>query len=550
MKKFSDTIQSRSFALIALCFFWTASAYLTWFYHLAEYLPDSRVDLATEVVGYLFQAAGLIVYALIVRRSREDLLRVVFAAVCVCDLLCLTLAVCMENPAAVLVFGYGMNLLHGVIAGHYLYYLAKYTPRNIRGITFGMGYAAAVTGTWLISTMQNGTFLQSKASLPLYAAAMLAAVYLALREEKTSASATAEAPEKALFQGGQEAAQGQAGAIRSNERETALVRPGVIHQTARDAAGAGAEHSLLTYSGLLSAGGAVLLLSAVKNLGFAFPFSGISGSAGLEVSRMFYAGGLMLAGIVCDRSRKLSGALCIASLSVPFLSIMLQENAGEGIIVWVLNYFLFGFYAVFRVVLFADLSDRRHEALWLSGGGLAFGRIGDALGTLVCILLTDNTAVLITLTAVLFAVTVLVVLYLYQKLSSAGRTVPDEVITGTARPGWADGFDVKPAEAIPGAMAEGSSSAPVQSAERYEPRSPVDEKEQFARFGDKYMLSAREREVLQLLMEEMPNTGIAERLYVSESTVKFHVHNLLKKTNCANRLQLLALYRRECRESI
>jgi tRNA(Ile)-lysidine synthase len=36
---------------------------------------------------------------------------------------------------------------------------------------------------------------------------------------------------------------------------------------------------------------------------------------------------------------------------------------------------------------------------------------------------------------------------------------------------------------------------------------------------------------------------IANELYISESTVKFHIHNLLKKTDCSNRINLYAKYR-------
>ena len=34
----------------------------------------------------------------------------------------------------------------------------------------------------------------------------------------------------------------------------------------------------------------------------------------------------------------------------------------------------------------------------------------------------------------------------------------------------------------------------------------------------------------------------AELLYVSESTIKFHIRNLLRKTGCRNRVELRELY--------
>jgi DNA-binding NarL/FixJ family response regulator len=50
-------------------------------------------------------------------------------------------------------------------------------------------------------------------------------------------------------------------------------------------------------------------------------------------------------------------------------------------------------------------------------------------------------------------------------------------------------------------------------------------------------LSPREREVLELLSEGSDNAAIAERLFVSQSTVKHHVSRLLEKIGVANRVQ-------------
>jgi DNA-binding NarL/FixJ family response regulator len=53
-------------------------------------------------------------------------------------------------------------------------------------------------------------------------------------------------------------------------------------------------------------------------------------------------------------------------------------------------------------------------------------------------------------------------------------------------------------------------------------------------------ISGREQEVLQLVCEGATNREIAERLIVSEHTVKVHLRNILNKLNLRNRQQVAA----------
>ncbi|KUG27636.1 hypothetical protein ASZ90_002494 [hydrocarbon metagenome] len=63
-----------------------------------------------------------------------------------------------------------------------------------------------------------------------------------------------------------------------------------------------------------------------------------------------------------------------------------------------------------------------------------------------------------------------------------------------------------------------------------------------AGFVQKYGLSSRETEVLTLILGGMNTAAMAEALHISESTVKTHVKNILRKTDTASRNVLMALY--------
>lgn len=57
-------------------------------------------------------------------------------------------------------------------------------------------------------------------------------------------------------------------------------------------------------------------------------------------------------------------------------------------------------------------------------------------------------------------------------------------------------------------------------------------------------LTHREADVLRALASGLSNQEIAERLYISENTVKYHVHSMLGKLGLNNRREL-ASYARE-----
>lgn len=459
MKKIFREWMSGSMMLIFLCFLLTSTGWLAWEYHLLELLPAAQSDVATMVAGYLLQAVGIGLFLLILHFREQGSARVLPAALAL-HYLCMLPAVLSPLAAGALVSGLLMNVFCGMIAGVYLHQLTRGVPKEKRASVFGLGYGLAVFGSWLLSVIAGGVLYYSRNVL--FVCALLTAAVMALYH----------------------------GMCQKASWQTAGKTTG---DGAQGSKAAGAPHkSMLLLSFVL-----VLLFSMINSSGFAFPSADILKSVNVEQTRLIYAAGLVIAGAVADMDRRYCGMCALGALVVPFIVLALRAQATAAVIFWLLGYFVFGFYAVFRVILFSDIALQR-SALYLSGMGLMAGRAGDALGEGICISLSDRPVMLIIVTAALFAVAIPVFFFVYHKLCIP-QTVPQ--------------------------------SAPQPSQEAL-----------FYRFASAYSLSSREREVLKLLLDEKTNGEISDALSVSERTVKFHVHNILQKTGQKSRNELIALY--------
>lgn len=435
---------------IALCFGLTSAAYLSWLHRLTALLGVAAADWLSMGAGYLMQAAGM---GIAVRRLRRApnadhsrafaLCALLFAAVCAPALLGV-------SPAAVAGFGLAMNLLCGVIAGYYLVAVAGAAEGGRRGLAFSGGYALATVAVGLLALIGRGAFLHGPCALLLYIALAVLAAGLARRS--------------GLF-----------GPFDPAPATDPPPRP-------------------LPAGQVTLACGVVVLISAVKNLGFAFPSSDIQAGLVPELSRLPYALGLVAAGVINDRNRR-HGMLCtMAALILPFIMLGLVGQPVPSAACWGLDYLFYGFFSVFRAVLFIDIACRARR-LELAPLGLLAGRLGDVAGTAVCLALAGRNLPLIATATLLFFPAVFLFFRLYQRL-----------------------FE-------PEAVRQRS------------------EQEVFEAFCLRNDLSNREREVLRMVVENHANGEIAEALFVSLSTVKYHVRNILQKTGCKNRNELLNKYR-------
>lgn len=98
-----------------------------------------------------------------------------------------------------------------------------------------------------------------------------------------------------------------------------------------------------------------------------------------------------------------------------------------------------------------------------------------------------------------------------------------------------------------GLQEEQSQTAGVQNAvssSSEEPFRPAGERfhEECDAFASTYNLSRRESQVFELAMQGKNQAVIAKELFVAETTVKTHLRGIYRKTNTANRQELIALF--------
>ena len=455
-------------ALVFACFTLASTSYLAWLYRLLEFAPDASIEAITMVGGYSFQALGIGLACAAMRARPEFAGRMPFITAIAIHFACAAAAMLASTPTALVSLGFAMNFLYGIVCAFYLHRLMKWVPKNRRGIAFGGGYACSVATTWVLSVLQGGNPLDVISSIVVCAVLSLVAIAMVAGSRGGHPHHDAEPADDG----------------RKASSRTEL------------AAESTSSRAIATILSLACA--TVLLLSLVKNVGFGFPSTDLVEGVSLESSRLFYAAGLLAAGIIADSNRKYAALCCIAALAFPFGCLALANEPIPGTILWVANYLFYGFFSVYRVVLFCDIAadtGREH----LAGFGLMFGRIGDSLGTALWLALSSSVVALVAVAAVLFAATVFAFYHLFLRLYPA-------------------------------------KAAPQKS-----------EKDRFEEFAVAYGISIREREVLRLVLAERTNAEIASELFITEGTVKYHVHNLFKKTSCNSRREIIAKYHEDTR---
>ncbi|HHT24111.1 MAG TPA: hypothetical protein GXZ76_01130 [Clostridiaceae bacterium] len=158
---------------------------------------------------------------------------------------------------------------------------------------------------------------------------------------------------------------------------------------------------------------------------------------------------------------------------------------------WIMAYLFLGFWSVYRLLVFSDIARKTGMPVF-AVFGLLFGRLGEATGTLAVGLFTGT--MLIVISGAVFVLVIGLFFVLYQKLYIS-VTSPEKL-----------------------------------------------EQQRFVAYTTYFGFSAREREIFALLIRGMSNAEIAGELYITESTVKFHIGNMFKKSGFTRRSEFITDY--------
>lgn len=232
----------------------------------------------------------------------------------------------------------------------------------------------------------------------------------------------------------------------------------------------------------------------------------------LAFMQAFIIVGIVLVGVVVDRSRRGGAQITLATLSLSFLGVavmgILSTRADlVGPISYSVGYTMLGSTITFSIIAFMDLGATYKKMLPFAVGGMAIHSLVEA-----AVMAIPDSAIANSFSSALLLVSLFAPLLLVA-LATINRLYPMAGIAAQAQ-------------------------VPEQELLSTNPRSLDDAVRVFAA---RYDLSMRERSVLREVLDGRTNSEMASRLYISENTVKFHVKNILRKSGCENRTDVVDL---------
>lgn len=204
---------------------------------------------------------------------------------------------------------------------------------------------------------------------------------------------------------------------------------------------------------------------------YAFDIKGVFSN-----SRIWYGLGLVIAGIIYDKNKEALDIFTLTSFIFYLISIVLLNQKISPSIIVALSFFFLGFFVIFRTLAFMNLSLKKKNMLFMAAYGLMFSRIVEGSLAVFENDLLEHYLVVILLEAIVLGLLLWMYILLYMKNNS------------------------------------------------------MTENDKAKELSLKYNLSVQEEKVLNLLIQDLTNQEMADKLFLSVNTIRNHVANIYKKT--------------------
>ena len=412
------------------------------YYRLMSFYDDVTIDIITSGINYILQALGITLYMYRLRKKpvinniKDFVYLLIFGSLFMCTILT------TSNGIILQLSGYIFNLLIGMYSAFYLTLFAEKTESSNQGLYFGVAYAIGSIGTYLISLIHNGDYIVSKQSIVLYYVVIAIIIYLALNCENISVPTTQKLE-----------------VVKANNLKHLVIL--------------------------------IALMTIISTIGSGLYYSLPQAHNGnWYLIRVFYALGLVLAGIIIDRKVFIGEILVVATLIYPLIATSLFNQGTNNTITLSLSYVFRGFITIYYVISFTKLYKESSEYLLYASTGLFVSRIVEGIISIIFMRIALSDTFQLIFSAIMF----IPLLIIFVKIQNEKYAIP-----------------------------------------------PISETKKITLFCEKYELTNREKEILILLTKDYTDSGIAEELFISKNTVRFHISNLLKKTNAKSRIDVANL---------
>lgn len=233
----------------------------------------------------------------------------------------------------------------------------------------------------------------------------------------------------------------------------------------------------------------VVLICSISILGSNLYYSlPTSSNVNWYFIRSFYSFGLIIAGFIIDKKRSIGEIVVIASLTYPLISSSLLSGGFTNTFVLSLSYAFRGFITIYYVIVFSDLYHDNKDYLYLAPFGLFISRITEVIITFILMHTNISNTIVLIFSALLFIP--LLIIFNQQQFIKYHNN-------------------------------------------------PINDDRRLALFSERYQLTNREMEIITCLKEGLSDNEIADKYFISKNTVRFHISNILKKTNCNSRVEII-----------